>query len=146
MTEIRRFTCDDMFKFNSVNLDPLTETYNLGFYLQYMAVWPSYFSVCQSPSEAMMGYVMGKAEGQGKEWHGHVTALTVAPDYRRLGLGELMMNMLERVSEHIYDGYFVDLFVRVSNDVAVRMYTKLGYVIYRRIINYYSGVPTEDAF
>ena len=28
--------------------------------------------------------VLGKAEGTGNEWHGHVTALTVAPEYRRL--------------------------------------------------------------
>eukprot|EP00123_Amoebidium_parasiticum_P009913 comp19778_c0_seq1/m.23696 comp19778_c0_seq1/g.23696 ORF comp19778_c0_seq1/g.23696 comp19778_c0_seq1/m.23696 type:complete len:174 (-) comp19778_c0_seq1:47-568(-) len=146
MTSIRRFTCDDMFRFNSLNLDPLTETYNLGFYLQYMAIWPNYFSVCESPSGAMMGYVMGKAEGHGKEWHGHVTALTVGPDYRRLGLGGLMMGMLERVSEYIYNGYFVDLFVRVSNDVAINMYTKLGYIVYRRVIGYYSGTVEEDAF
>lgn len=29
--------------------------------------------------------VMGKAEGKGELWHGHVTAVTVAPEYRRLG-------------------------------------------------------------
>jgi hypothetical protein len=34
-----------------------------------------------------MGYIMGKAEGKGKDWHGHVTALTVAPEFRRIGLG-----------------------------------------------------------
>lgn len=28
---------------------------------------------------------MGKAEGKGELWHGHVTAVTVAPEYRRLG-------------------------------------------------------------
>jgi ribosomal protein S18 acetylase RimI-like enzyme len=45
---------------------------------------------------------MGKAEGRGEEWHGHVTCLTVAPEYRRLGLADDMMNQLERVSEHMY--------------------------------------------
>jgi hypothetical protein len=34
MTTLRRFTCDDLFTFNNVNLDILTETYNLPFYLQ----------------------------------------------------------------------------------------------------------------
>lgn len=34
MTSLRRFTCDDLFAFNNVNLDILTETYNLPFYLQ----------------------------------------------------------------------------------------------------------------
>lgn len=43
--------------------------------------------------------VMGKAEGHGDNWHGHVTALTVSPDYRRLGLAATLMNFLEDVSE-----------------------------------------------
>lgn len=42
---------------------------------------------------------MGKAEGHGENWHGHVTALTVSPDYRRLGLAATLMNFLEEVSE-----------------------------------------------
>lgn len=42
---------------------------------------------------------MGKAEGIGENWHGHVTALTVSPDFRRLGLAATLMNFLEEVSE-----------------------------------------------
>lgn len=42
---------------------------------------------------------MGKVEGAGENWHGHVTALTVSPDYRRLGLAVTLMNFLEDVSE-----------------------------------------------
>lgn len=43
-----------------------------------------------------------------------------------------------------YDGYFVDLFVRISNAVAIQMYKKFGYTVYRQVINYYSG--EEDAY
>jgi hypothetical protein len=43
-----------------------------------------------------------------------------------------------------HNGYFVDLFVRESNTVAIDMYKKLGYVCYRRVIKYYSG--EEDAW
>lgn len=103
------------------NLDPLTETYGLSFYMQYLAHWPEYFQVAESPSGEIMGYsnnnnflfihipfgnsalifdtVMGKAEGHGENWHGHVTALTVSSDYRRLGLAATLMNFLENVSE-----------------------------------------------
>ncbi len=42
---------------------------------------------------------MGKAEGREENWHGHVTALTVAPEYRRLGLAGRLMNSLEEISE-----------------------------------------------
>ena len=44
------------------------------------------------------------------------------------------------------DAFFVDLFVRVSNKVAVSMYERLGYTVYRRVLEYYSGDPDEDAF
>jgi N-terminal acetyltransferase B complex catalytic subunit len=42
--------------------------------------------------------------------------------------------------------FFVDLFVRVSNKRAVEMYHKLNYIVYRRILGYYSGERDEDAF
>ncbi|UYV74595.1 NAA20 [Cordylochernes scorpioides] len=145
------------------NLDPLTETYGLAFYLQYLSHWPEYFQVAEAPNGDLMGYIMGKSEGHGENWHGHVTALSVSMDYRRLGLAATLMAGLEAVSEkystspHLLVSlvilawllkwaYFVDLFVRVSNKVAVDMYTRLGYCVYRRVLEYYSGDPDEDAF
>ena len=111
---------------------------------------------------------MGKAEGPVAQrlWHGHVTAVSVAAEYRRLGVAAKLMNYLEEVSERCVwvstmqstvscssnscfnrkNCFFVDLFVRVSNTVAVTMYEKLGYVVYRRVLEYYSGIKNEDAF
>ena len=37
----------------------------------------------------------------------------------------------------------MDLFVRASNAVAVGMYERLGYTVYRRVLGYYSN--GEDA-
>lgn len=92
--------------------------------------------------------VMGKTEGRGTDWHGHVTAVTVAPEYRRIGLAKKMMRTLESVSENQYDAYFVDLFVRSSNYLAINMYKSFGYVVYRRVKGYYSNStgPDEDGF
>lgn len=42
---------------------------------------------------------MGKSEGTQENWHGHVTAVTIAPEFRRIGLAEKLMNALEYVSE-----------------------------------------------
>ena len=36
--------------------------------------------------------------------------------------------------------------MRVSNAVAVDMYRHLGYIVYRKVIDYYSGDVDEDAF
>lgn len=43
--------------------------------------------------------VMGKAEGRKELWHGHVTAVTVAPEYRRLGVAKQLMDSLEMVRD-----------------------------------------------
>ncbi|CAH6787767.1 Naa20 [Phodopus roborovskii] len=124
--------------------------YGIPFYLQYLAHWPEYFIVAEAPGGELMGYIMGKAEGSvaREEWHGHVTALSVAPEFRRLGLAAKLMELLEEISER-KGGFFVDLFVRVSNQVAVNMYKQLGYSVYRTVIEYYSasnGEPDEDAY
>lgn len=87
---------------------------------------------------------MGKCEGQGKNWHGHVTVLTVAPAYRRLGIAKRLMNYLEKISD-ADDMYFVDLFVRKSNKSARSMYEGMGYSVYRTVLDYYSN-PEEDAY
>ena len=82
--------------------------------------------------------VIGKVEGDvdKKLWHGHVTAVTVAPESRRLGLATELMGQLEAVTER-HKGFFVDLFVRKSNYNALGMYDKLGYKEYRRVLEYY---------
>lgn len=56
--------------------------------------------------------------------HGHVTALTVAPQYRRMGLARTLTEALERGCEE-QDAWFVDLFVREGN-AAVAMYKGMG--------------------
>ncbi|KAL2916960.1 N-alpha-acetyltransferase 20 [Polyrhizophydium stewartii] len=145
MTTFRRFVADDLFRFNNINLDPLTETYNLSFYLKYLAQWPDYCVTAENGSGTLMAYILGKAEGERELWHGHVTAVTVAPMFRRLGLARSLMNTLEEVSEKIYNTYFVDLFVRQSNTVAISMYERFGYSVYRRVLGYYTGISPEDA-
>ncbi|KAL9331782.1 hypothetical protein ACSQ67_001392 [Phaseolus vulgaris] len=215
MTTIRRFCCNDLLRFSSVNLDHLTETFNMSFYMTYLARWPDYFHVAEGPGNKIMGYIMGKVEGQGESWHGHVTAVTVAPEYRRQQLAKKLMNLLEEISDNVIEvveitkeeahggrsgcnlphksflspflhvipkekavhisksknidvdcklvygikvgpnrevnqlevtivapgdkAFFVDLFVRASNAPAIKMYDKLGYVVYRQVLRYYSG-------
>jgi N-terminal acetyltransferase B complex catalytic subunit len=71
----------------------------------------------------LTGYILGKAEGDESLWHGHVTALTVSPEFRRLGVGKNLMDYLEDTSIHMFNTYFVDLFVRASNALAIAMYS-----------------------
>ena len=114
------------------------------FYYLYIARWPDLLSMQESPTGRISSYMIGKAEGSGTEWHGHISAVTVCPEYRRLGLAKTLCREVERVSDKVYRGYFVDLFVRVTNTVAIKMYQKFGYTVYRRVLKYYDS--DEDAF
>lgn len=58
MSFIRRMLPTDLFSLNLTNLDPLTENYDLGFYLNYCMRWPSLFSVVQDREEGIVGYSM----------------------------------------------------------------------------------------
>lgn len=57
--------------------------------------------MAEGPGKQIMGYILGKAEGVGELWHGHVTAVTVAPDFRRQHLAQKLMQMLEDVTENV---------------------------------------------
>ncbi|MDW7982787.1 MAG: ribosomal protein S18-alanine N-acetyltransferase [Thermomicrobium sp.] len=74
----------------------------------------------------------------------HVTTIAVAPEHRRLGLGEVLF--LTLISEAIRRGAeFVTLEVRVSNTAAQSLYAKYGFT--RRGVRprYYSD-NAEDAY
>lgn len=137
---------------NPINLDVLTENYQFGFYLHYLCRWPTLmFKV--ATQEAPVGYMIGKSEGEGLEWHSHITAVTVDKNYRRLGLARALVLLLRNCSEAPDQNcYFIDLFVRTSNRTAVDMYKRLGFAPFRRVVDYYasdngsSPSPAEDAF
>jgi len=63
------------------------------------------------------------------------------------------MNLLELVSDDVYKGFFVDLYVRCTNELAINMYEGFGYSVYRRVEQYYGSLglgraakDEEDAF
>lgn len=159
MSALRPFHPLDLFKFNLTNLDPLTENYGIDFYFSYLARWPSLFNVIEGRDGEINAYIMGKLESsppilQHSEhalpWHAHITALTVAPSARRLGLAKMLTENLEMAGNE-YNAWFVDLFVRESNKVAQALYSGMGYSVYRRVVGYYSDNPTgtsdsEDSF
>ena len=147
MTSFRPFTSFDLLKYNLINTDALTETYGLSFYLSYLAHWPEYFVCAETLNRELSGYVMGKSEGKSHLFHGHVTAITVAPPYRRQKLANKLMETLEVVTETFHsEAYFIDLFVRESNENAIQMYRKMGYAAYRRVLGYYAGPsPSSNA-
>lgn len=46
----------DLLSFNACNLDHLTETYNIGFYLEYFSKWPELCMVLEGRDGGIDGY------------------------------------------------------------------------------------------
>ncbi|KAI4736230.1 acyl-CoA N-acyltransferase [Aureobasidium sp. EXF-12298] len=159
MSSVRPMTPADLLKFNPCNLDHLTETYNIGFYLDYFSKWPELCMVIEAPHGEIEGYILGKLElspyaapvtpydpsskAYTKQypnylpWHAHITCLTISPSSRRLGHATALSSSLETIGNR-ENAWFVDLFVRVENTAAIELYKKMGYSVYRRIIDYYN--------
>ncbi|KAH0292770.1 acyl-CoA N-acyltransferase [Aureobasidium namibiae CBS 147.97] len=159
MSSVRPMTPADLLKFNPCNLDHLTETYNIAFYLDYFSKWPELCMVIEDPHGSIEGYILGKLESSPYAapvtpydpsstaytkqypnylpWHAHITCLTVSPSSRRLGHATALSSSLETIGNR-ENAWFVDLFVRVENTAAIELYKKMGYSVYRRIVDYYN--------
>jgi len=88
-----------------------------------------------------------KVVGYAGMWHviteGHITNVAVLHEYRRQGIGDLLMENLEKVAlEKEMIG--ITLEVRISNEPAQRMYNKYGFRPEGIRKNYYSDTH-EDA-
>ncbi|KRY35410.1 N-alpha-acetyltransferase 50 [Trichinella spiralis] len=76
----------------------------------------------------------------------YIMTLGCLPNYRRFGLGTMML-------EHVFDycrknssisGIF--LHVQVNNDVALEFYRKFGFEVHSVVENYYKRITPADAF
>ncbi|KAB5568367.1 hypothetical protein DKX38_002160 [Salix brachista] len=139
MTTINIFKLNRVIRFVILVLAKLIRSNSMLDYMTCLARWPDYFHVAEGSVNKIMGYLMGKVEEQGESWHGHVTAVTVATEYRRQQLAKKLMNLLEDISDKIDKAYFVDLFVRASNTPALKMSEKSFYIISAMVLRYYSG-------
>ena len=133
----------DLLQYNNVNIDRMTETYGNDFYSNYFTLpyYSEYSQVARhGPTGVTAGYMLGKSEGEAEDWHAHIWAATIAPPFRRGGLGRRLMEGLEEVAS-AHSAYFIDLFVRKSNTAAQEMYRYLDYVVYPTVAGYYSDAP-----
>ena len=90
--------------------------------------------------DKLLGY-MGVHEICGEAY---ITNVAVFPEYRRLGIGETLIDAATHGAES-RGCEFITLEVRVSNTPAIELYKKEGYNVVGQRKNFYSN-PTEDAF
>ncbi len=73
----------------------------------------------------------------------HITNLAVLPEYRNKGLGSMLIEKMIEICRSSEISYMT-LEVRVSNEPAINLYTKYGFVAAGKRPNYYVK-PVEDA-
>ncbi|RLG81091.1 MAG: ribosomal-protein-alanine N-acetyltransferase [Thermoprotei archaeon] len=146
---IREAREEDLDQVININLVSLKEHYPRSFWRDHLMLWGKAFLVAELTSR-VVGYVMCRVEtGVGylrSSWRrlGHVISIAVHPNYRRRGIGtKLMVKAIERLREY-YQAEEVYLEVRVSNEPAIKLYEKLGFMKARVLRHYY--LDGEDAY
>ncbi len=170
---IRRATEADIDQVIEVNLRSLPENYWYGFYQHVLSEWGDLFLVAEI-DDKIVGYMMNRVEEthdrvlmglenelelahkrsgpldvfkrvfSGSARVGHVISIAVLQEHRRRGIGSALMREALKIFEEKYDVDSVYLEVRVSNQPAINMYEKFGFVKARIIRGYYRD--GEDAY
>lgn len=146
MVCIRPATIDDLMQMQRCNLLCLPENYQLKYYLYHILSWPQLLQVAEDEEDGkIVGYVLAKMEEDAAEAHGHITSVAVARTHRKLGLATKLMSSTHKAMEEVFGAKYVSLHVRVTNKVAVHLYTQtLGYQIHDIEGKYYAD--GEDAY
>lgn len=146
---IRRAELGDLIPVMEINLKTLPEHYSDYFYESLLAELPEAFLVAEI-GETHVGYIMCKTEygfsnfkKLGFVKKGHVVSIAVLPEYRNRGIGKVLVEeAMNGVKLKKCDELYLE--VRCSNNDAVRLYEKLGFIIKQRLKSYYRD--GEDAY
>lgn len=146
---IRRCDPSDIIPVMEINLKTLPEHYSDYFYESLLAELPEAFIVAEVEKK-LVGYIMCKIEygfsnfkKLGFVKKGHVVSVAVLPEFRQKGIGralveESITGVKSKKSDELY------LEVRCSNNEAIKLYEKLGFIIKQRLKAYYRD--GEDAY
>lgn len=93
-----------------------------------------------TPDENLVGFVFVMTNEDGT---GHITTIGIAPEHRRRGLADKLLNHAEGALR-IREINTVRLEVRAGNTIAQDLYRRRGYVVLQRLKNYYNN--GEDGF
>jgi len=145
----RRAEPSDLIPVMEINLKTLPEHYSDYFYESLLAEIREAFIVAEVNGKHV-GYVMCKTEygfsnfkKLGFVKKGHVVSIAVLEEFRKRGIGQaLVEESIKGVKIKKCDEFYLE--VRCSNNEAVRLYEKLGFVIKQQLNAYYRD--GEDAF
>ncbi|MBT5201252.1 MAG: GNAT family N-acetyltransferase [Thaumarchaeota archaeon] len=139
---IRRAEPSDLISIMEINLKTLPEHYSDYFYESLLAELPEAFIVAEVGGKHV-GYIMCKTEYGFSNFKklgfikkGHVVSIAVIDEFRKKGIGNaLVEESVNGVKLRNCDEFYLE--VRCSNNDAVRLYEKLGFVIKQQLNAYY---------
>jgi [ribosomal protein S18]-alanine N-acetyltransferase len=146
---IRHCGPSDLPSVVEINIASLPEHYSDYFFESILKELPESFIVAET-NQKVVGYIMCKIEFGFSNFRklgfvkkGHVVSVAVLPEHRGKGIGRsLMLEAINGLAFRKADEIYLE--VRVSNDLAVRMYQSLGFLIKSRLRSYYRD--GEDAY
>jgi len=146
---IRRAESSDLISIMEINLKTLPEHYSDYFYESLLAELPEAFIVAEIQGKHV-GYIMCKTEygfsnfkKLGFVKKGHVVSIAVLDEFRKKGIGSVLVEeSVNGVKLRKCDEFYLE--VRCSNNDAVKLYEKFGFVIRQQLNAYYRD--GEDAY
>ncbi len=147
--QIREAREEDMDSVIEINMISLKEHYPLFFWMDHLRMWGKAFLVAEADGK-VVGYVMTRVENlfcffsKGLCKVGHIISIAVRPEFRRRGVGRVLMEEVLRRLKEVYGAEEVYLEVRVSNEAAIKLYEKLGFKKVKILRHYYAD--GEDAY
>lgn len=127
---IDEMTYADLINVQQLNLRNLPENYTMQYYIHHLVHNPHINFVCRI-GDTTVAYILGKEE-LSDTYYGHIASLCVDFEHRKKGIASLLIDKLiecfkNRKNETGQNVYEVNLKVRVSNVVAIKLYEKKGF-------------------
>eukprot|EP01059_Diplonema_ambulator_P006974 TRINITY_DN16541_c0_g1_i1.p1 TRINITY_DN16541_c0_g1~~TRINITY_DN16541_c0_g1_i1.p1 ORF type:complete len:232 (+),score=83.08 TRINITY_DN16541_c0_g1_i1:50-745(+) len=146
---VRRARMSDLLDMQNCNLNCLPENYQMKYYIYHAFCWPQLLHVHEDFNKKINGYVLAKMEedaGQDESpEHGHITSVSVLRSARKLGVASMVMTKARDNVEKIFDGKYIVLHVRITNEAAIHLYQEtLGFKVHMIDEAYYGD--DEDAY
>jgi ribosomal-protein-alanine N-acetyltransferase len=139
---LRQFNQADLEAVININRICLPENYAPYFFLDTFNTLPETFIVAEVQGN-VVGYIMCRMEHGFSDLRklrfskkGHIISVAVMPDFRRQSMGHsLVEQALTALSSLSADECYLE--VRITNELAIGLYKKMGFEITRTIPHYY---------
>jgi len=148
--KIRMFRSDDLNRVMAINEECLPENYSAFFYRDLHRRYPDTFVVAEADGE-IQGYIMCRIETGLSKLKTlkptrlcHVVSIAIRESYRRRGMATAVLVEAMKNGRGEYGASECYLEVRISNDAAINLYSKLGFKKVKRNYGYY--MDGEDAW